>query len=170
MLMVVRFIMRMAVVIMAMTVVTVAVTVTTFGAVNFFVNVFFTAFSAFFVFIRITVGTFASGNLWHDFARVFHDLIVIVTLDHTNVLVASFILRVNADALAFNVSIVNNWWDIETSSVENTMDLILPQTITIVTSRCEVDHVIDSVVMVVISVVAISTDFAFFAIVTSFSV
>jgi hypothetical protein len=43
------------------------------------------------------------------------------------------------NTLTFNIRIINHWWYIHTSSVEDTVYLVLPHTITVITTGCQTD-------------------------------
>jgi hypothetical protein len=43
------------------------------------------------------------------------------------------------NTLTFNIRIINHWWYIHTSSVEDTVYLVLPHTIAVITAGCKTD-------------------------------
>lgn len=92
--------------------------------------------------------------------RVFLNGVVLVTLNHANMVIRSnrssldFCLFNNS--LALNVCIVDSWWNIEASSIEDAVNLVRPFTVTVVAPRSQRDHwVVASRVLRVVAVAGV---------------
>ena len=145
------------------------VSIVTLFSIDHFVNSLFLVglTSVLFVFVFLT------ANLLHNVARALNNFIIFVALDHADVVIIAFmamlvlvaIVEMAAilffdDTLAFNIGIVDDWWHVHTSGVENTVDLVLPDAIAVIAFGCKTDQLFDrsttvTMTMMVMSMVAL---------------
>lgn len=88
---------------------------------------------------------------------VFLNGVVLVTLNHANVVItgnrSSLDFCLFNNSLALNVCIVDSWWNIEASSIEDAMNLVRPFAVTVVAPSGQRDHwVVASRVLRVVAV------------------
>lgn len=76
--------------------------------------------------------------------RVFLNSVVFVTLNHANVVISGNCTSLDFFlfnySLALNIGVVYTWWNIEASSIEDTVNLVCPLAITVVAFGGQRDH------------------------------
>lgn len=91
---------------------------------------------------------------------IFLNGVVLVTLNHANMVItgncSSLDLCLFNNSLALNVCIVDSWWNIKTSSIEDAVNLVRPFAVTVVAPRSQRDHwVVASRVLRVVAVAGV---------------